>query len=197
MDILPARKPLHQPSSAALPEADGIKRSLIGGICRFQDLILFAGYWIAPFLAIVLIDWAYNKEHYTAAQLRDTFGLRHLASGWPALTAFAVAFVVMLPFMDNSLVYGFAARKLDGADLAYPVGFIVAGVLFYLLRMVPAAKRAERRAGRPGQRFIPPLTGEDRVAAEVTPLLKHDGGMQYLSDPHTQALANGPARRRA
>jgi NCS1 family nucleobase:cation symporter-1 len=111
---------------------------------RFEDLILFAGYWIAPFLAIALIDWADNKEHYTAAQLRETFGLRHLASGWPALTAFGVGFVAMLPFMDNSLVYGFAARKLDGADLAYPVGFIVAGVLFYLLRKVPAAKRAEQ-----------------------------------------------------
>jgi nucleobase:cation symporter-1, NCS1 family len=111
---------------------------------RFEDLILFAGYWISPFLAIVLIDWAYNKKHYTAAQLRETFGLRHLASGWPALTAFGVGFVAMLPFMDNSLVYGFASRKMDGADLAYLVGFIVAGVLFFLLRKVPAARRAEQ-----------------------------------------------------
>lgn len=111
---------------------------------RFEDLILFAGYWISPFLAIVLIDWAYSKDQYTAAQLRQTFGLRGLASGWPALAAFALGFAAMLPFMNNSLVNGIASRALDGADLAYPVGFIVAGVLYYPLRKV-AAKYIWRR----------------------------------------------------
>ncbi len=101
---------------------------------KFQNVLLFIGYWIAPFCAIVMIDWHYANHIYTPGFLRDALNLRNLHSGWPALIAFVVAFGAMVPFMNTSLVVGPVAHALDGADLAFYVGFLVAGVIYYVLR---------------------------------------------------------------
>ncbi len=38
---------------------------------RFENLLLFIGYWIAPFCAIVMIDWHDNRQRYTPSFLRE------------------------------------------------------------------------------------------------------------------------------
>ena len=48
--------------------------------------------------------------------------------------AFVLGFAAMLPFMNTYFIYGLVARKLDGADIAFYVGFIVTGILYYVLR---------------------------------------------------------------
>jgi nucleobase:cation symporter-1, NCS1 family len=101
---------------------------------KFTNLLLFIGYWIAPFCAIVMIDWHYEKDRYTPGFLRRALAFSSLRSGWPALAAFLVAFGAMVPFMNTSIVVGPAATALHGADLAFYVGFVVAGVLYYVLR---------------------------------------------------------------
>ena len=117
---------------------------------KFTNVLLFIGYWIAPFCAIVMIDWHYDKAKYTPTFLRTALNFRNLRSGWPALVAFLVAFGVMVPFMNTSLItWHPAANALDGADLAFYVGFVVAGALYFVLRKrepvlaaVPAAGSA-------------------------------------------------------
>src|SRR5260370_3144165 len=37
---------------------------------KFTNVLLFIGYWIAPFCAIVMIDWHYAKDRYTPRVLR-------------------------------------------------------------------------------------------------------------------------------
>jgi NCS1 family nucleobase:cation symporter-1 len=103
---------------------------------KFTNLLLFIGYWIAPFCAIVMIDWHYEKDRYTPAFLRRALVFGNLKGGWPALVAFVVAFAAMVPFMNTSIIVGPAATALQGADLAFYVGFVVAGVLYYVLRKV-------------------------------------------------------------
>jgi NCS1 family nucleobase:cation symporter-1 len=55
----------------------------------------------------------------------------------------------MVPFMNTSIIVGPAATALDGADLAFYVGFIVAGILYYALLKVasPAQPAREVPAG--------------------------------------------------
>ena len=101
---------------------------------RFQDILLFTGYWIAPFCAIVMIDWHANRNQYDPSFLHGALNFRNLQVGWPALVAFLVAFAAMVPFMNTSVVEGPAAAALHGADIAFYVGFIVAGLLYYGLR---------------------------------------------------------------
>lgn len=109
---------------------------------KFQNILLFVGYWIAPFCAIVIIDWHYGKDRYTPGYLRGALGFRQLRDGWPALVAFVTGFAAMVPFMDTSIVVGPAARALHGADIAFYVGFAVAAVVYYGLRRAALAGRA-------------------------------------------------------
>jgi nucleobase:cation symporter-1, NCS1 family len=109
---------------------------------RFENILLFIGYWIAPFCAIVMIDWHDHKDQYQPSPLRAALSFRDLRAGWPALAAFVLAFAAMVPFMNTSLIEGPAAAALHGADISFYVGFALAGLLYYWLR---------RAAGQPGQ----------------------------------------------
>jgi nucleobase:cation symporter-1, NCS1 family len=123
---------------------------------RFENILLFVGYWIAPFCAIVMIDWLDHKDRYEPSQLRAALSFRDLRAGWPAIAAFVLAFVAMVPFMNTSVIEGPAARALHGADIAFYVGFVVAGLLYYWLRRAGASRRAN-----PDPELINPSTVGD------------------------------------
>lgn len=110
---------------------------------RFENLLLFIGYWIAPFCAIVMIDWHDNRQRYTPSFLREELMFSRLGSGWPAIVAFVLGYGAMVPFMNTSIVVGPVAAALHGADLAFYVGFIVTGALYCALRKA-AGQRAPR-----------------------------------------------------
>jgi NCS1 family nucleobase:cation symporter-1 len=115
---------------------------------KFTNVLLFIGYWIAPFCAIVMIDWHYEKDRYTPQFLRTALNFGNLRNGWPALVAFVVGFGVMVPFMNTSLISWHPfANALDGADLAFYVGFVVAGILYFVLRGRAAGGPAAAAAG--------------------------------------------------
>ena len=109
---------------------------------KFQNALLFSAYWIAPFLAIVVIDWHSRKGMVDRKTLAGLMSFENLSSGWPALVALVVGFAAMVPFMNTGLLTGPAASALHGADLSFYVGFAVAGLLYYPLRT--------REAGRSG-----------------------------------------------
>ena len=111
---------------------------------RFQNLLLFSAYWIAPFCAIVMIDWHYQRAWYAPSFLRNALLWRSLGTGWPAIVSFVVAFGIMVPFMNTSIIVGPFANDLGGADIAFYVGFVVAGVLYYVLRRVALGQEARR-----------------------------------------------------
>jgi NCS1 family nucleobase:cation symporter-1 len=125
---------------------------------KFTNVLLFIGYWIAPFCAIVMIDWHYNKDKYSPHFLRTALNFGNLGNGWAAFVAFVVGFGVMVPFMNTTLItWHPVADALDGADLAFYVGFVVAGVLYFVLRRLevngapgPAAVPAVGVAGEAG-----------------------------------------------
>jgi nucleobase:cation symporter-1, NCS1 family len=111
---------------------------------KFENLLLFTSYWIAPFCAIVMIDWHYNRARYSPSFLRGALGFAKLGNGWPAIVSFCVGFGVMVPFMNTSIIVGPVANTLDGADTAFYVGFVVTGVLYWLLRRVAVSQEAKR-----------------------------------------------------
>jgi nucleobase:cation symporter-1, NCS1 family len=65
---------------------------------------------------------------------------RDLSRGWPAIAAFVLGYAAMVPFMNTPILVGPAANALDGADLAFYVGFLVTAALYL----------AMRKAARPG-----------------------------------------------
>jgi nucleobase:cation symporter-1, NCS1 family len=117
---------------------------------KFENLLLFTSYWIAPFCAIVLIDWHYNRAKYHPSFLRSALAWSKLGNGWPAIVSFVVAFGVMVPFMNTSIIVGPVANSLQGADIAFYVGFVVAGVLYYFLRKIAVGQEERRVPGPAG-----------------------------------------------
>jgi len=111
---------------------------------KFENLLMFTSYWIAPFCAIVMIDWHYNRARYSPSRLRGALEFARLGNGWPAIVSFCVAFGVMVPFMNTSIIVGPVANALKGADTAFYVGFVVAGALYYWLRRVAINQEARR-----------------------------------------------------
>jgi NCS1 family nucleobase:cation symporter-1 len=102
-------------------------------VARFTDLLLFSSYWLAPFVAIVAIDWR-RRGDSVARDVRAIVQWDRLGYGWDALAALVVGFCAAIPFMDaTGVVEGPVARALDGGDLAYYVAFVVAAAVYWPL----------------------------------------------------------------
>src|SRR6201996_6150287 len=111
---------------------------------RFENVLLFVGYWIPAFVAIVTIDWYYRtRGRHTINPARES---TVQADAIAALVTFVVAFGASVPFMDTSIIVGPVAKAWHGADVAYFVNFAVAALIYGGYRMwrartapVPAA----------------------------------------------------------
>lgn len=95
-----------------------------------ENYLLVITYWIGPWAAVVLIDWRSRKGRFDEAAV---VAYSRLPSGLNAIIALAVGFVVSIPFMDQTLYVGPISTALGGADIAYLVGFIVAGAVYWVL----------------------------------------------------------------
>jgi NCS1 family nucleobase:cation symporter-1 len=103
-------------------------------VSRFSDLLLFSSYWLSPFFAVIALDWHWRREEISS-QVRDILRWDRLPSGWEAAVALVVGFGASVPFMNASgVIEGPIARALDGGDLAYYVGMVVAAAVYWIAR---------------------------------------------------------------
>ncbi|MFJ3695399.1 purine-cytosine permease family protein [Streptomyces sp. NPDC090052] len=100
---------------------------------RFQNVLLFVGYWIPGFVAVVAVDWFARARD--GEPVDPTLESVRSRSGRPALVAFCAAFAAAIPFMNTGLYTGPVAAALHGADLAYYVAFLTALVVYAPLRL--------------------------------------------------------------
>jgi NCS1 family nucleobase:cation symporter-1 len=111
---------------------------------KFQNVLLFATYWVTPFAAIQIVDW---WRHRAIMDVSDIIEFNSLHTRWDALVALIVGFLAAIPFMNTSLLVGFASsRWLHGGDLAFPVGFVVGGAVYALLRYVATKSSRDTNA---------------------------------------------------
>ena len=115
---------------------------------KFTGYLLFLSYWIAPWAAVILVDWMQRGGRVDTARLTDFV---RLPSGLVALASLIIGFVVSLPFQQSS--FGEELHKSTGlpinvisdnslhyADIAYLVGFVVAALIYWAgSRMMPAS----------------------------------------------------------
>ncbi|MET7982609.1 MULTISPECIES: cytosine permease [unclassified Streptomyces] len=132
-----------RPLAAALAAALGFPLVLwmhaADTTARFQNVLLFVGYWIPGFVAIVVVDWIARGRERGGAPVDITAEATRPHSGRTSLVAFVAAFGAAVPFMDTGLYVGPVADALHGADLSYYVAFLVALALY-------APPRLRRRA---------------------------------------------------
>ncbi|MFJ8506386.1 purine-cytosine permease family protein [Streptomyces avermitilis] len=128
-----------RPVAAALAAALGFPLVLwmhaADTTARFQNVLLFVGYWIPGFVAIVVVDWIARARAREGAEIDLAAEAGRPQPWWPPLVAFVAAFAAAVPFMDTSLYVGPVAEALHGADLSYYVAFLVALALYAPVRL--------------------------------------------------------------
>ncbi|MCP9210826.1 purine-cytosine permease family protein [Streptomyces sp. NEAU-Y11] len=102
---------------------------------RFQNVLLFVGYWIPGFVAVVTVDWFARSRARGGAPVDLAAESARPQPWWPAVLAFAAAFAAAVPFMDTTLYTGPVAEALHGADLAYYTAFLAALLVYAPLRL--------------------------------------------------------------
>jgi nucleobase:cation symporter-1, NCS1 family len=114
-------------------------------LTNFSAFLAGILYFMIPWTAVNLMDFFFvRKGNYAIRELFKPKGLYH-AWGWRGLTAYAVGFVVMIPFMYIPTVYTSpVAKSLSGGDISPFIGFPVAAILYLILaRDIDVASEAK------------------------------------------------------
>ena len=142
--------------AVALAIAWTIPDDYLGSFNSFVGLML---YFLIPWTAVNLVDFYLVR--------RGRYALGDIVSGngvygrwaWRGLTAYAVGFAAMIPFFSLSFYTGAAASAMDGADMSFAVGLLVAGLMYFILtRRRPEGQREEEAIQRSAEDFG--LTGD-------------------------------------
>jgi NCS1 family nucleobase:cation symporter-1 len=134
LSLLAAGIRVRRPMSAAIVAVVSFAATLYLYYNNFastvENYLLVITYWIGPWAAVVIIDWRRRGARIDAS---NAVNFSMLPSGRNALIALVVGFVVSIPFMNQSLYVGPFVASLGGADIAYAVGFVIAGILYWFL----------------------------------------------------------------
>jgi len=121
----------------------------VGPGSKYEYFLLLISYWIAPWLAVVLVDYWLRKGDYgDESMFYDTKYQR-----WQGVAAMAIGLVVSVGLFAN--VYSIYTGPIPNGnpgigDITFIVGFVLTGVLYYAFNMV--GRRATSPAGMAGSR---------------------------------------------
>jgi len=96
----------------------------------YENFIFFIVTFLIPWSAINLVDYYWIRHgRYVAAELFTPDG-QYGRYNWPGLTAYALGCFCQVPFISQEFYTGSIAARL-GFDVAWVVGLIVPGAVFY------------------------------------------------------------------
>lgn len=114
----------------------------VGPGSKYENFLLLISYWIAPFLAVVLLDYWMRRGNYDERLFYDT---RHRP--WQGIVAMLAGIVVSFPFWNNPLYTGPLAKAVPAlGDITFVVAFIVTAVVYYALTAGVRRQAAEETA---------------------------------------------------
>lgn len=106
-------------------------------VSLYENYLLLALYWIAPWCGIVLADWYCRPANIKAERSNALPGWTSSATVFVAVTTLTISL-----FSSTPLYTGPIATVLNGADIGYLVGFFLAGGLqISILRRRAAARQ--------------------------------------------------------
>ncbi len=115
---------------------------------NYTNFLLLISYWIAPWLAVVFVDyWLRRGDYGDESIFYDTKHQR-----WQGFVAMAVGLVVSIGLFSNNAIYLGPIPKANPqvGDVTFIVGFLVAGALYYAFQVATRGQAAT--AGKAGSR---------------------------------------------
>ena len=117
----------------------------VGPGSKYEFFLLLISYWIAPWLAVVFVDYWLRKGDYGDESIfYDTKNQR-----WQGAAAMAIGLVVSVWLFSNNLLYtGVVPNANPGiGDLTFVVGFILTGALYYAFQLASRRQPASKPMG--------------------------------------------------
>ena len=120
----------------------------------FVDVVIV---WIAPWMAIYLVDWALRRFRYVPAELQKTKGSLYYRGGgfhWPALVAQLLGMVAAMaglnatfsvPTWMNSVAAATGSNSFVRADFSVFMGIAVGGLVYLALAAASVRHEADRQ----------------------------------------------------
>lgn len=114
-------------------------------VANLENFVLFLAYFLIPWTAINLVDFYWvRREKYDMDSIFVADGIYGRVN-WRTMIAYVVAIAIEIPFASTTFYTGPLVSHLGGADIAWIVGAVSAGVL-YLLLVRPQVLRAGGQA---------------------------------------------------
>ncbi|HEY1966364.1 MAG TPA: cytosine permease [Pseudonocardia sp.] len=112
---------------------------------KYEGFLLVIAYWIGPWLGVTFVD-----QYLRRGQPIDELLYARWYRNWAGPVAMLIGIVASVLLFSNQTAFtGLIARHLPGlGDIAFLVGFLLAGALYAALR--PWAARNRGRARAPG-----------------------------------------------
>jgi nucleobase:cation symporter-1, NCS1 family len=107
----------------------------VGPGSKYESFLLLISYWIAPWLAVVFVDYWMRRGNYGDESI--FFDTKY--NRWQGVAAMAIGLVVSVGLFGN--VYGVYVGPIPNyvpgiGDITFFVGFAVAGVLYYVFNLL-------------------------------------------------------------
>lgn len=134
-----ARVPHAQQARLVIGTAVGLAATIPGVLISshyltaFTNFILFVLYFIIPWTAINIVDfYLLRKCRYVLGDLFDLHG-RYGLVRWDPIIIYLIALGAEIPFMNTTFYEGPVAKSLNGADIAWILGLVISGALYYFV----------------------------------------------------------------
>lgn len=128
---------ISRPFLAGVAAAAGLAAAAVGAgafEARYEAFLLSLGYWVTPWLAVVLVDFASERRlRRRQAEERGVTRRAERQVRWGPVLIFVGAGLASIPFMDCPYYEGPVARLLGGGDVSYFVAFGLAATASLLL----------------------------------------------------------------
>lgn len=125
----------------------------------YTQFLVLLNVWLAPWLAIYIVDWVLRRQRYDVASLVDlTPRGRYWGAGgfnMAGIIAQAAGVCAALLWVNSSLVVGPISTATGGSDLSVPLGIIVGGFVYWALGRKTISGQQDAMAA---------VAGEDRLA---------------------------------
>ena len=115
---------------------------------NFGQFLTLMSYFMAPWLAIMLIDYFRRDPNEKPDAFYDRDG-PFAGVMWQGMSSFLIGIVVSIPFMANDFYTGPIASGFGGADTSYFVSFLVAGAIYLAIRSPRRSTAAATLDGNP------------------------------------------------
>jgi NCS1 family nucleobase:cation symporter-1 len=116
-----------------------------------EDFILFGLVWIAPFVAIYLVDFALRRGHYDPVSLlRRTGGVYWRENGfnWAAVIPLLIGMFLAMMSISTTVYVGPIANRLGGSDWSIVIGGGAAGLLYLVFGGRRAVEEGKQTAAQ-------------------------------------------------